>query len=66
MSKLEQIEAAIVELSPEELRKLARRIAEIDQQRWDEQLERDVAAGRLDFLADEAIADFKAGRTREI
>jgi hypothetical protein len=29
---------------------------------WDEQFERDVRAGRLDELADKALADFRAGR----
>ena len=28
----------------------------VDYQRWDEQIERDVADGRLDALAEEAIA----------
>ena len=32
----------------------------------DEQLEGDVAAGRLDALAEEALADHAAGRTREL
>ena len=62
MSTAEQI------LTPpwEDFRKLADWLAEEDQRRWDEQLERDVAAGRLDHLAAEAIADYKACRTREI
>jgi len=38
----------------------------LDQQRWDDQLERDVAAGGLENLAAEALADYQAGRTREI
>ena len=37
-----------------------------DKDHWDAQLERDVAAGRLDALADEAKSDFDAGRSREI
>jgi hypothetical protein len=66
MNNVEQIECAILSLPPEEFRRLANWLAELDQQRWDEQLERDVAAGRLDALATEAIADFEAGRTREM
>jgi hypothetical protein len=30
---------------------------------WDRQFETDVAAGRLDALAEEALADLRAGRT---
>lgn len=66
MTNVEQIEAAILSLPSEEFRRLADWLAEEDQRRWDEQLERDVAAGRLDALAAEAIADYEAGRTREL
>lgn len=40
--------------------------ARIRARRWDEQIARDVAAGRLDALADEALAEFRAGLTREL
>ena len=33
---------------------------------WDKQFEQDVAAGRLDGLADEAIRDLREGRCREL
>jgi hypothetical protein len=39
---------------------------DLDYQRWDEQLEQDVAEGKLDALAEEAIAEFEAGHCREI
>jgi hypothetical protein len=32
--------------------------------RWDRQIEADAAAGKLDFLADEAPAEHRAGKTR--
>jgi len=38
----------------------------LDYQRWDEQLEKDVADGKLEALAEEAIADFEAGKYRKI
>jgi hypothetical protein len=38
----------------------------VDYQRWDEQIERDIAEGKLDALAEEAISEFKAGQCREI
>jgi hypothetical protein len=66
MSDVEQIESAILRLPPQDFRRLTDWIAELDQERWDEQLERDVAAGRLENLAAEALADYQAGRTREI
>jgi hypothetical protein len=66
VNNVEQIESAILALPPEQFRRLTDWISELDQQRWDEQLERDVAAGRLEGLAEEAVADYQAGRTREI
>jgi hypothetical protein len=55
---LSEIEAAIQRLSPEELRSLRRWFAEYDAQLWDAEFERDVAEGRLDALAEEAIRDY--------
>ena len=66
MTSVDQIEKAILELPPQELRKLSAWIAELDQERWDDQLAQDVAAGKLDRLADEAIRDFQAGRFRTL
>lgn len=53
MSRVEQIEHAIEELSPEEFAVIARWFQEKDQQRWDEQLDADSASGKLDFLFEE-------------
>jgi hypothetical protein len=63
MSDVEQIESAILRLPPQDFRRLTDWIAELHQRRWDEQLERDVAAGRLENLAAEALPDYQAGRT---
>ncbi len=35
-----------------------------DERRWDKQLEKDVADGKLEAFAKEAIADFEAGHYR--
>ena len=66
MATVDQIESAILQLSSDEFRQLREWLAEVDWQRWDEQLEKDVAAGRLDALAVEAIEEFKAGRCRKL
>jgi hypothetical protein len=66
MSTLEQIEAAILTLPSAEFQRLKQWFADVDYQRWDEQLEQDIADGKLDALAEEAIAEFKAGHCREI
>ena len=66
MSTLEQIEAAILTLPSDEFEKLRKWFLDLDYQRWDKQLEQDVAAGKLEALADEAIAEFEAGNCQEI
>jgi hypothetical protein len=66
MSTLEQIETAILTLSPDEFQRLRQWFSDVDYQRWDEQLEKDIADGKLEDLAAEAIAEFKAGQCSEI
>ena len=61
MSTIEQIETAILTLAPDEFQRLRQWFSAVDYQHWDEQLERDVADGKLDALAQEAIDEFKAG-----
>jgi hypothetical protein len=39
---------------------------EYDAAAWDKQLEADVAAGRLDALANEALREHKAGRATNL
>ncbi|MDZ8069566.1 MAG: hypothetical protein RMY64_28810 [Nostoc sp. DedQUE08] len=66
MLTLEQIESAILQLPPNEYEKLIQWFADLDYQRWDEQLEKDIADGKLEAFAQEAIAEFKAGNCRAI
>ncbi len=66
MSIVEQIEAAILKLSPQELSELADWVLDLDEQCWDEQIEKDIVAGKLDFLAQEALAEFEAGNCRTL
>lgn len=66
MTKLEDIEKAIATLAPDELAKFRAWFAEFDAARFDEKITRDEAAGRLDTLAEQALADFRKGRAREL
>ena len=58
-----ELEAAVSNLSHEELAAFRKWFVEFDAEVWDKQFEEDVAAGRLDKFAEEAIADLKEGRT---
>ncbi|RWL20360.1 MAG: hypothetical protein E5X64_02695 [Mesorhizobium sp.] len=66
MSKLEQIEKSVAELSPEELKAFAAWFEALKADMWDRQIESDAKAGRLDKLAEQALADHRAGRTRAL
>ncbi len=62
MSGVNEIEAAVLRLTPAELDAFRTWFTEFDAAAWDRQIEDDVAAGRLDALADEAVDDLRAGR----
>ena len=66
MSTLQEIEKAVQDLSPDQLAAFRDWFVEYDQALWDKQLERDVASGRLDSLADEAIEDLRNGRCSDL
>ncbi len=66
MSKVEALEREVESLTREELAAFRAWFAEYDWQAWDRQLERDVAAGELDGMAAEALAEFERGETTEI
>jgi hypothetical protein len=63
MTKLEQIEKSVAALSPEELKAWFEAFqADV----WDMQIETDAKAGRLDKLAEQALAELRAGRVRPL
>lgn len=62
MNTIQEIEDAIRRLPAEELAALRAWFAEFDAETWDRRFEEDVAAGRLDALADEALEDLREGR----
>ncbi len=63
MTKLEKIEAEIKSLSAEDIKSLGDWFAEFQADQWDAQIERDAKAGKLDKLAERALAAHKAGQT---
>ncbi len=66
MSTIEQIETAILTLPLNDFEKLRQWFFDLNYQRWDEQIEQDIADGKLEIFAQDAIAEFKAGNCREI
>ena len=66
MGNVKTIEKAVESLPPSELAEFRRWFAEFDAAVWDKQIEQDAASGKLDGLAAEALADYRAGPTREL
>ena len=66
MNTVQEIEAAVSKLSREELSAFRAWFAEFDAEAWDRQFEQDVAAGRLDGLAEEALQDLRKGRCTDL
>ena len=63
---VKEIEAAVSGLAPAELARFSEWFEEFQAEAWDRQLEKDVAAGKLDKLAEQANADFEAGRCKPL
>lgn len=63
MTTVEQIEKAIEKLAPGEIDRLRAWFEEFQAERFDDKIARD---GKLDGLADEAVADFGRSRGRSI
>ncbi|MBI4006048.1 MAG: hypothetical protein HY356_05225 [Gammaproteobacteria bacterium] len=66
MSEVEQLEQHIQNLSTEDLAKFRAWFTDFDSHTWDEQIATDLKAGKLDLLISEALAEHKAGKTREL
>ena len=64
MSNVRDIEQAVMGLAPDDLARFRAWFLDFEARTWDRQLEADVAAGRLDALAAEALAEHREGRTR--
>ncbi len=63
MQTVMEIEDAIGQLPREEMFKLIERLETKAGDSWDIQIEEDVRAGRLDLIAQQAIAEHRAGQS---
>jgi len=63
---LQEIETAITRLSSEERLKLTDWLTEQYNDDWDEQIEEDARAGKLDNVLNEAREEIRKGRTKPL
>jgi hypothetical protein len=64
--KVEEIEREVAQLPPDQLREFRAWYDKFDADAWDRQIEEDIGSGKLDALADTAIAEHKAGKSKEL
>jgi len=66
MTTVQEIEKAISQLPDDDLFFLKNWFDEFEAKKRDEQIEKDALSGKLDKLANEAIADFRAGKCKKL
>jgi hypothetical protein len=66
MTTIQAIEAAVEQLDPAGCARFRACFERFNAADWDQQLPHDVQTEALDWLADEALADLKAGRCRQL
>ena len=65
MARIEELTSEVQQLSREELSAFREWFRKYDSDEWDKEIEEDISAGRLESLANKAIADHKSARTKE-
>ena len=66
MTKLEQIQSSIEGLSSSDVARLREWIDELDARLFDEKIQRDAKAGKLDDVLAKARANMRAGRGEDL
>ena len=66
MTKLEDIVAAVERLSPEELDRFRAWFDELQARQWDEKIEKDIKAGKLDKHTSKWRTDYLAGKFTDL
>ena len=66
MSTVAEIENALQTLPLDDAWKVADWLQHYLDEKWDKQIDADIAAGRLDKLADKALEDYHVGRVKPL
>lgn len=66
MLSLKRIESEVASLPDQELRKFSKWFTEFEAKRWDQDIEADIASGKLDDLAAEALDQFASGKCKPL
>jgi hypothetical protein len=66
MTTLEDIEKVVAGLPPDQLARFRAWFEEFEAARFDQKIEDAARAGKLDRLAEQALASFRSGHAREL
>ncbi len=66
MTRVQQLQTTIEALPEEEFAQLRHWFLEQDWEHWDLRIEKDSAAGKLDFLIEEALHEKAAGKLTDL
>jgi len=66
MTTAEEIEKAVEQLPPGELARFRAWFELFEAKRFDSTIEQDAVAGRLDAFAEEALAAYRTGQSRDL
>jgi hypothetical protein len=66
MSRVEALEKGVRALSDSELAAFRAWFVSFDAEAWDRQIEADLQAGKLGGIAEEAVAAYRRGESREL
>ena len=66
MATITEIKKIIKNLSDEDFNSFADWFQKLDEERWDKELEKDIAEGRLDDIAQEALNEYNSKKCTEL
>jgi len=63
---VKEVKTSVASLPPDQLKKFRAWYERFDAEAWDKQIEEDIREGKLDSLAEAALVEHKAGKTRRL
>lgn len=66
MNTVKELEKAVTDLSPEEFAEFRAWYEAFDAAMWDKQFQDDAKSGKLDRVAEKAVADYRKGKAKPL
>jgi hypothetical protein len=66
MKNLSEIEQSVAKLPEDDFAKFREWFWEYENEKWDDRIEKDIAAKKLDALANKALSDYNTGKYKTL